>query len=380
VFSVIGVMTTVSAIRGSIEAGLTVLGSNMFQLGKYPVGIQIDGNDRDKYHKRRNITLAEAERYQQLMDGWADVVSLKAGTQGAQAMYGGRKTTPSVNYMGANEYFLQSDQYSIDIGRNFTGADIDLGQPVALIGQTVAGKLFPSESPLGEKIKIQGHAYLVIGTFASRGSSFGQDQDDIVVVPISRFLSDNGAGLFSLNIATQSLSPAVYNATVDRAITVMRIVRGLRPEDQNDFELFSNDSLIAAFAKVADAVRAGALVISAIALLAAGVGIMNIMLVSVTERTKEIGVRKSVGARKTGILAQFLIESVALSLSGGVAGVVLGAVAGNALAVFMHADIVFPWAWAAIGLLVCSGIGVGFGLYPAAKAAMLDPIEALRYE
>jgi putative ABC transport system permease protein len=380
VFSVIGVMTTVSAIRGSIETGLTVLGSNMFQIGKYPVGIQIDGNDRDKYYKRRNITLAQAERYQQLMRGWADVVSLKVGSEGTQAVYGGRKTTPAVDYVGSNEYFLQSDQYSIDIGRNFTGADVDLGQPMALIGQTVAGKLFPSESPLGKKIKIGGHSYLVIGTFGGRGSSFGQDQDNIVVVPITRFLSDNGANRFSLNIATQSLSPTVYNATLDRAITVMRIVRGLRPEDENDFEFFSNDSLIAAFAKVADAVRSGAFVISAIALLAAGVGIMNIMLVSVTERTKEIGVRKSIGARKTGILAQFLIESVALSLGGGVAGIALGVIAGNALAVFMHAAIVFPWAWAATGLLVCSGIGVGFGLYPAAKAAALDPIEALRYE
>jgi putative ABC transport system permease protein len=380
VFSVIGVMTTVSAIRGSIETGLTVLGSNMFQFGKYPAGIQINGNDRDKYYKRRNITLAQAERYQRLMEGSADVVSLKAETQGNQAVYGGRKTTPTVNYVGANEYFLQSDQYSIDIGRNFTGADIELGQPLALIGQTVAGKLFPSESPLGKKIKIAGHAYLVIGVFAGRGSSFGQDQDNIVVVPITRFLSDNGANLFSLNIATQAPFPTAYNATMDRAITVMRIVRGLRPEDENDFELFSNDSLIAAFAKVADVVRAGALVISAIALLAAGVGIMNIMLVSVTERTKEIGVRKSIGARKSGILAQFLIESVALSLGGGVAGIVLGVIAGDALAVFMRADIVFPWGWAAAGLLVCSGIGVGFGLYPAAKAAGLDPIEALRYE
>jgi putative ABC transport system permease protein len=229
-------------------------------------------------------------------------------------------------------------------------------------------------------IKVSGRTYTVIGTFAAKGTSFGQGQDGILIVPITRFLSDYGANKFTVNIATQSPSQLVYNQTIDKAITAMRIVRGLKPEDENDFELYSNDSLIAAFGKVADAVRAGAFVISAIALLAAGVGIMNIMLVSVTERTKEIGIRKSIGARKQSILIQFLIESVAISVAGGIAGIVFGVAAGNALAMWMKASIVFPWDWAAIGLIVCSAIGVGFGFYPAWKAASLDPIEALRYE
>jgi putative ABC transport system permease protein len=160
----------------------------------------------------------------------------------------------------------------------------------------------------------------------------------------------------------------------------MRIVRGLKADEENDFELYSNDSLISAFAKVADAVRAGALVISGIALMAASVGIMNIMLVSVTERTKEIGIRKSIGARRVSILTQFLIEAVVISLAGGVAGIFFGVAAGNGLAVWMKADIVFPWDWAAIGLIVCTVIGVGAGLYPAIKASRLDPIESLRFE
>jgi putative ABC transport system permease protein len=154
----------------------------------------------------------------------------------------------------------------------------------------------------------------------------------------------------------------------------------LKPEQENDFELYSNESLISSFAKVADAVAAGSFVISGIALLAAGVGIMNIMLVSVTERTKEIGIRKSIGARKKNILTQFLIEAVAISLAGGVMGIILGIGVGNLVAVMLKAALVFPWDWAAIGLVVCSGIGVGFGFYPAWKAASLDPIEALRYE
>jgi putative ABC transport system permease protein len=251
---------------------------------------------------------------------------------------------------------------------------------VIIIGQTIVSRLFPNETPLGKLVKVSGKTYTVIGTFAERGSSFGKTQDDILIIPITRFVIDFGSARRSINIAIQAPSQDRYNETLDKIVTAMRIVRGLRPEQENDFEIYSNDSLIAAFAKVADAISAGAFVISAIALLAAGVGIMNIMLVSVTERTKEIGIRKSIGARKISILTQFLIESVAISVAGGLVGILLGVGAGNGLALLLSASVVFPWGWALAGLLVCCGIGVGFGFYPAWKAAALDPIEALRYE
>ena len=382
VFSVIGVMTTVSTMRGSIETGLTFLGVNMFQIGKNPTGIQLSGENRRRVEQRRNVTFDQAQRYRQLMEGWSDVVCLKVFNRDgpAQVSYANRKTEPGVNFGGTNEHFLTANQYSIETGRNFTPEDVDLARPFALIGQDVLRRLFPAESPLGKMIKVGGRTYTVIGTFAAKGSNFGQSQDDIVMTPITRFLSDYGAARFSVTIATQAPSQELYNETVDRAITAMRMVRSLQAEEENDFELYSNDSLIAAFAQVADVVRAGALVISAIALLAASIGIMNIMLVSVTERTKEIGVRKSIGARSRSILTQFLIEAVVLSLAGGIAGIVLGVATGNALAVWLKAEVVFPWDWALIGLLTCSVIGVAAGLYPALKASRLDPIESLRYE
>jgi putative ABC transport system permease protein len=381
VFSVIGVMTAVSALRGSIESGLSFLGASTFQISKYPVGIQIGGEGHARMAKRRNITYEQARRYRELMEGTTDVIRFMTWSGGiAQAVYGIHKTTPNLRYGGTNEHFLEANQFNIDIGRNLTPEDVDLRRPVALVGQVVVQDLFPAESPLGRKILVKGHAYTVVGTFAAKGTVFGESEDEIVVVPISRFLEDNGSEHTSINIATGAPSQAEYNATLEKAVTEMRVARGLRPGEENDFEVYSNDSLIAAFAKIADVVSDGAFVVSAIALLAAGVGIMNIMLVSVTERTKEIGIRKSIGARRASILTQFLIEAVVLSVTGGIAGILMGVVAGDGLALLLKADVVFPWGWTAAGLLVCSGIGVGFGFYPALRAAMLDPIEALRYE
>ena len=380
VFSVIGVMTVVSAIRGSIETGLNMLGTNAFQFQKQATGFE-NGNSR-KFRMRRNITLAEGQRYQSLMEGISDVVSLELYEfrSAPRAVYQNRKTTPGITFGGGNQHYLAANQYAIDIGRNFTEGDVVMGRPVCVIGTSIAKTLFPSENSIGKMIKVSGRTYTVIGQLEERGSSFGNDQDTIVIVPITRFSMEFGNERQSLNIATQAPSQELYDVTIDKAITAMRIARGLEPEDENDFSLFSNESLVAAFGKVANVVSSGAFVISAIALLAAGVGIMNIMLVSVTERTKEIGIRKSIGARKNSILTQFLIESVVISMAGGLAGILLGVIVGNGIAVMMNASIIFPWAWAAIGLIVCSAIGVGFGFYPAWKASSLDPIEALRFE
>jgi len=384
VFTVLAVMTAVSALRSSIETGISFLGANMFQFAKFPLsgGGGDEGPRRRRFELRRDITLDQALRYQQLMAGAADTVCLKVFNRDGpvQATYGGRKSTPGLTFGGSNEHFLTANQYSLDIGRNFTPDDIEYGRPVVIIGQDLVTKLFPSENPLGKVVKLKERTYTVIGAFATKGNSFGGGGDAIGMIPITRFITDFGSERLTINIATQAANQVVYNDTLDKAITAMRIVRGLKAEQENDFEVYSNDSIVSAFAKIADVIAAGSFVISAIALVAAGVGIMNIMLVSVTERTKEIGIRKSIGARKKSILTQFLIEAVTISLMGGVCGILLGILAGNGLALILDASAVIPWNWAFIGLVVCSGIGIGFGFYPALKAAALDPIEALRFE
>jgi putative ABC transport system permease protein len=253
---------------------------------------------------------------------------------------------------------------------------VEYARSVVVLGHDVATKIFQSEEPVGRTVRIDAQNYLVVGVMAPKGSSFGRSQDDFVLTPITRWIANYGQQWRSISLNVQAPDQARLAQTMDAAIGAMRLVRGLKPEDINDFEVFSNESLIDAFNKIADVVAMGALIISAIALLASGVGVMNIMLVSVTERTKEIGIRKSIGAKKRNIMLQFLAEAVALSMTGGFAGVVIGVVGGNAVAMALNTEITFPWLWTGIGLAVCGGIGVVFGMYPAWKAASLDPIEA----
>ena len=377
VFSVIGVMTALSAIQGSIESGLSFLGSNIFQFAKYPV---INTRDpREKFANRHDISLDQANEFKRLMGNDAQAICLKI-FDGGKPVSSGNVTLQARTIIGTNEFFLVANSFAISDGRNISAEDVELGRPVTVVGMGIRKKLFPSLSPLGKTIKLNAKPYMIIGVLDEKGSSFGQTQDDYILVPITKFMSDFGHEHRTINIAIQSTSQATYNDTLDKAIGAMRVARGMKLGQDNDFEVYSNDTLLTAFAQVADTVRVGAFVVSVIALLAAGIGIMNIMLVSVTERTREIGVRKAIGARKPDIVKQFLIEAVLLSELGGIAGILSGVIGGNSVALALDVTMVFPWFWAITGLVVCSAIGIGFGSYPALKAASLHPIEALRYE
>jgi putative ABC transport system permease protein len=382
VFSIISVMTAIGALQNSIESGISFLGSNIFQFAKYPVNIDAGGETKKKYQNRRNITYKQAMRYYELMQGNANEICLKCFGRDlkAQAVYNGVKTTPSLTVVGTNRSFLTANAFTLGYGRNLNDEDVDLARQVLVVGKMIEKRLFPHESPIGKVIRMNGHTYTIVGVLAEKGTSFGQSQDDICIMPITRFFQNYGEANRTVNVATQPFSTELYNQTLDKGISAMRIARGLRADQENDFEIYTNDSLKSAFVSVAGVVSVGAFVISFIALVAAGIGIMNIMLVSVTERTKEIGVRKSIGARSRDILRQFLTEAVLISEAGGVIGIILGVIFGNLLAAWLQADLIFPFGWALVGLIVCSAIGVGFGYYPAYRAAALDPIEALRYE
>jgi putative ABC transport system permease protein len=377
VFSVIGVMTVISGLKGSIESGLNVLGANSFQFSKYPA---INFSDpRQRFANRRDLDYNQSARFKELM-GESAQVGLMLRRGGRVASYMDRRTNPNVGLGGADENLITARNFEISAGRNIGPDDVELARAVTLLGDELVQKLFPNENPLGRMVRIDGQNYTVVGLLGKKGSSFGQSQDNFAIIPITKFLDTYGRNGRSISINVQSHNQEELEATKEAAVGIMRLVRGLDPEDPNDFEVFSNETLIEAFNNIANTVAIGAFVISAIALLASGVGVMNIMLVSVTERTKEIGIRKSIGAKKKNILMQFLIEAVLLSLVGGLIGIAVGIIGGNLVAGMMNATAVFPWGWALAGMLVCSAIGIGFGFYPAWKAASLDPIEALRYE
>src|SRR5881227_1449490 len=367
VFSIICVMTAIGALQNSIESGISFLGSNIFQFAKYPVNIDAGGESKKKYQNRRNVTYQQALRYYKLMQGEASEICLKCFGRDlkGQAVYNGVKTPPSLTVVGTNRGFLTANAFTLGYGRNLNDEDVALARNVAVIGKGIEKRLFPHESPLGKVLRMTGHTYTVVGVLAEKGTSFGESQDDFFLMPITRFFENYGEANRTVNIATQPFSTELYNRTLDKGISAMRIARGLKADQDNDFEIYTNDSLKSAFLNVAGVVSIGAFVISFIALVAAGIGIMNIMLVSVTERTKEIGVRKSIGARSRDILRQFLAEAVFISEAGGILGIILGVVGGDLLALWLKVDLIFPYGWAIAGLLVCSAVGIGFGLYPA---------------
>ena len=378
VFSVVGVMTALSAIGQSIEGGLSFLGANVFQIQREPA-IQFGGHEA-AWHRRPRIQPRQAQEFKELMGEQGIPVTLLAYDGGERVKYKDKMTSPRITVVGTNEHYLNSNKYELNYGRNLNDSDLEFNRPVIVIGQEIEEELFPAEYPIGKSVVVDGDRYEVVGVLKERGDIFGQSMDGMVLIPITRFVASNWNRWRSMNMSVQAPNAAVVDEYQDIAVGYMRMARGLEPEDENDFEITSNDALKEAFGKIARIVGTGGLMISAIALLCSGIGIMNIMLVSVTERTREIGVRKSLGARRWDILNQFLIESVFLSELGAAVGIFFGVVVGNIVANMMHVNVIVPWNWIVIAVMVCSGIGIGFGFYPAMRAAQLNPVDALRYE
>lgn len=379
VFSIIGVMTAVQVLQNSIETGLSALGTHTFQIQKFPA-MFIGGHAAwEKYRRRKDISLVQAEFVAERMT-LAKYVAIEASTWGFTIQnLAGLKTNPNVAIMGEVPEGIPTNNWTIKEGRSFSDNDQRYSGNVVILGEEIVKKLFPRGGAVGSEVKIKNDRYTVIGIFDPRGAAFGGNSDNFVAIPLSTFLNHFGK-LRSLHIMIKAKGPEVYDDCVEEARMALRTVRKVAPGAEDDFDIFSNDSLISTFNDFTMYVKLGIGFISFISLLAAGVGIMNIMLVSVTERTKEIGLRKSVGARKSNILSQFITEAIVLCQIGGIVGIGLGVLGGNLAAVAFSLPAVFPLEWALIGFALCAFIGLVFGVYPAWKAANLDPIEALRYE
>ena len=378
VFSVVGVMTALSAVRQSIDTSLSVFAPNVFEISKYPA-LQFEDR-RSSWRRRPNITPRQATEFAQRMNEMGLPVTIYSTNRGELVRFEDRSTAANNTIFGTNEHFPLTHKYEIAHGRNISTADLEFNRPVAVLGADIAEELFPDQDPLGKLVSTRNGRYTVVGVLERRGSLFGNSMDNILLIPITRFVMSDWSWRRSMDISVMAPDPTRMSLAEDTAIGQFRQVRGLEPEEANDFEVYSNDSMQDAFAEIAQVVGIGGLLISAIALVCAGVGIMNIMLVSVTERTREIGLRKSIGARKRDILLQFLLEAIALSLLGGFAGIVLGWVIGNFVAAQMNVPMIIPWFWIGTAIAVCSAIGITFGFFPAWRAAQMRPVEALRYE
>jgi putative ABC transport system permease protein len=379
VFSIIVVMTAMRVLEANVESHLSRLGSQTFMIRKLPVILFDSQGGLGKFRRRKDITMAQVKRLQDKTTLPASI-GMETGLWSGelQTRYG--KSAPNVSLLGETPGSFPARNWNLAEGRPLFGVDVDDTRDVCVLGSKIAETLFPHSSPVGEKLKIDGINYLIVGVIEASGGTVGGNQDNFVVVPLTTGLNRYGRWSRSLNVLVAARDADSYDATVEEVRGTLRAIRKVPPGQDDDFDIFSNDSLISQFNNFTRAVRIGVALVSSIALLAAGIGIMNIMLVSVTERTREIGIRRAVGAKKRNVMAQFIMEAIVLCQVGGVVGVGLGILGGNVLALALKLPPVIPIDWVIIGLVICSVVGIVFGTYPAFKAANLDPIESLRYE
>ena len=380
VFSIISVMTAVGVLRNSIEEGISQLGANTFQIQKYPMVMGDNHELRRKLRNRKDITYEQALQVKQKMT-LAEEVGIESSRGGRIVYWGGQKTNPNVEIAGENLEGMVTNDYNVELGRSFGSQDMDMAREVVILGKPVADKLFPPNiNPVGQSVRFDGTIFQVIGVLEKKGGALGGNQDNFVAIPLSTFFEKYGKEDEGIHIMVKALNREVVDDAIEESRFILRTARHVPPGADDDFGYFSNDSMVKQFNDFTFYLRLGVLVVSSISLVAAGVGIMNIMLVSVTERTREIGIRKSIGAMKKDILSQFMIEAVILCEIGGFIGIFLGILGGNVVGLLLKVPAVIPWEWVGVGIGVCSLVGLVFGVYPAWKAANLDPIEALRFE
>ena len=379
VFSIVAIMTLLNALQAGIEGGLSELGSNTFQIQKFPA-IEVGGpGSQNKYRNRPDITYNEGVRLIETATVYKSI-SLEDYVYNKVFKTDRDQTNPN-NYVGGiTPEYLDCNNKKVMWGRFVTQFDVQNANPVCVVGMDVVDKLFPNQFPIDKSVILDGHPFKIVGVIEPQGQNFGASSDNFALIPITSMHQIYGKNNRSINIAIQAESAEMFPETMENVINVMRVIRKVPPGQEDNFSIYSNESLIGEVNNFTQYFKYGAGFISFIALLAAGVGIMNIMLVSVTERTREIGIRKAIGAKSGSILMQFLIEAIILCELGGIVGIILGIIAGNLVGIFLSSPVIIPYDWAIIGLIVCSAVGIVFGVYPAHKASKLNPIDALRYE
>ena len=379
IMALVGILTAIHSIRFIVNKQFATMGTNTFTIESRSFNVQI-GNK--KYRKKNHpyISYRQAIEFKERFS-FPATVSVSTFASGVSTVkYQSKKTNPNVAVIGADENYLLTAGHKIEKGRNIAYTDILLGRNIVIIGDAIAKKLFKGgEDPLGKEISVGNGKYIVAGILEKKGESFNSS-DYLCVIPYSNVRQYFHVARRDYNISITPDTKELYDAALGYAEGLFRIVRNLNVRDESDFNITSSDFLSNIMNDVLKKVLYATTIIGFITLFGAAIGLMNIMLVQVSERTREIGIRKAIGAKNNLIKQQFLFEAILICQFGGILGIILGIFIGNIVSLILKSSFVIPWAWIIGGLILCFLVGLIAGMFPAIKAAKLNPIVALHYE
>lgn len=376
--ALVGILTAIDGVESSLVKNFSFMGANSFNIQNRSSGFSLNRNNKRVYYE--NISYKEAEEFKQRFNE-EGVVSVNSNNSfNAIAKYGSEKTNPNTQIIGGDEAYIEVAGYELAEGRNLTQTDVERNIAVAIIGQEIKEKLFGSRNCLNKDIRIGGVKLRVVGLFAKKGGAFDFGGDRIILTPVTLARAKFPRSGLSYNLGVSVKSIEEMDRVAGYSESLFRQIRKVKIKDESNFTIIKSDSISKALIDNLNIVVLGAIFIAAITLLGAAIALMNIMLVSVTERTKEIGTRKAIGAQSKTVLNQFIIEAITICQIGGIGGVVFGLIAGNTVSNYIGGSFIIPWNWMLLALFVCTIVGLGAGIWPAYKASKINPIEALRHE